>query len=379
MKFIVFGEDWGGLPSSTQHLFKHLSKSHNVHWVNSVGMRRPKMNKTDFVRLCTKAWAFLTKSRQHAKRLNDHNLKKVSSLAILPWHNNKLVNLINKALWLLQLGENKDQEPIIYWISVPTAMSFIKLRRQDKLIYYCGDEFGALAGVDHDMVAPFEQTLIERAHLIYVVSEKLKRKMPQSKTKLLTHGVDFELFNHPTPANRMLSKHQRKVGFYGSINTWLDVALLIQLAKQRPHYELYLIGAVINYTSEIETLFSLPNVIHIDAVDHKTLPSFSQHWHVSIMPFLDNEQIRACNPLKLKEYLAAGTPIVTTHFPAALQFKQTLFIANDVDSFIEAVDMAMSVKELPDLNWQYSQAQLAAPHSWHSKAQQVSQTLSLLP
>ncbi len=36
---------------------------------------------------------------------------------------------------------------------------------------------------------------------------------------------------------------------------------------------------------------------------------------VLIMPWLDNEWIRACNPVKLKEYLAVGKPVVSTCFP----------------------------------------------------------------
>ena len=27
---VVFGEDFGGLPSSTQHLIKHLAKNHRI-------------------------------------------------------------------------------------------------------------------------------------------------------------------------------------------------------------------------------------------------------------------------------------------------------------------------------------------------------------
>ena len=54
------------------------------------------------------------------------------------------------------------------------------------------------------------------------------------------------------------------------------------------------------------------NVTFIPEVTHHDLIRFSQHWDVSILPFLDNKQIRSCNPLKLKEYLAVGAPIVAT-------------------------------------------------------------------
>ncbi len=37
---IVFGEDFGGLPSSTQHIVARLSKTRRVIWINSIGLRK---------------------------------------------------------------------------------------------------------------------------------------------------------------------------------------------------------------------------------------------------------------------------------------------------------------------------------------------------
>ncbi|MBD1582148.1 glycosyltransferase [Pseudoalteromonas sp. S16_S37] len=378
MRFIVFGEDWGSHPSSTQHLFKALSKNNKVHWINSVGMRKPSINKTDIKRLIKKAWAIFAGAKKHVTNKPHHNLECVSNLLLLPWHDNKVIRAINKILFSLQVDPHHDDEAIIYWLSVPTAISLITPRAQDKIIYYCGDDFSALAGVDHHMVAPLEQQLVEQADLIYVVSEKLQGKMPSNKTALLTHGVDFELFSEPKPASHLLSNHTAKIGFYGSINEWLDIKLLIALATQRPQYELYLVGALTRYTQDIKTLFSLPNVIHINAVEHCALPRFSQHWQVSLLPFVDNAQIRACNPLKLKEYLASGTPIVSTHFPAVQHYNETLLIACDTEGFISRVDMAICIAQFPSLNFKQSQTQLALTHSWQLKAQQVSDMLASL-
>lgn len=51
---VVFGEDFGGLPSSTQHLIKHLANNHRILWVNSIGLRQPKFTPKDAKRLVTK-------------------------------------------------------------------------------------------------------------------------------------------------------------------------------------------------------------------------------------------------------------------------------------------------------------------------------------
>jgi len=375
MKFIVFGEDWQSHPSSTQHLFKQLAKQHQVIWINSIGMRKPTFRLIDVKRIFNKLKSlFLSKrNRPNAKTTNtSQNINLTAhTLAVLPWHDNVIVRLFNK--WIFNRKGFIDDEPIVYWLSVPTAISLISPREQDKVIYYCGDDFSALAGVDHKMVAPFESDLIAKADTIYVVSEPLANKMPKSKVKMLSHGVDLELFTTQTTKAVELEQICKPIiGFYGSLNAWLDKALLLKLAKERPEYQLVLIGHLVEDFSE---LFKLDNVTHIPAVEHDRLASFSQHWQVSILPFVDNEQIRACDPLKLKEYIATGTPIVTTRFAAVNSYQETLLIADNHQGFIERVDYAVSLSKSHNLNWRANQSQQASDHSWQAKAKLVCKQL----
>ncbi|WP_369669667.1 hypothetical protein, partial [Enterococcus faecium] len=83
----------------------------------------------------------------------------------------------------------------VYWLSVPTAVYLSDINKIDKLIYYCGDDFNALAGVDAKLVKPFEQQLIADADLIFTISAKLALAMPPPKTHMLTHGVSYDLFS----------------------------------------------------------------------------------------------------------------------------------------------------------------------------------------
>lgn len=375
MKFIVFGEDWQSHPSSTQHLFKQLAKQHQVIWINSIGMRKPTFRLIDVKRVFNKLKSlFLSKrNRPNAKTTNtSQNINLTAhTLAVLPWHDNVIVRLFNK--WIFNRKGFIDDEPIVYWLSVPTAISLISPREQDKVIYYCGDDFSALAGVDHKMVAPFESDLIAKADTIYVVSEFLANKMPKSKVKMLSHGVDLELFTTQTTKAVELEQICKPIiGFYGSLNAWLDKALLLKLAKERPEYQLVLIGHLVEDFSD---LLKLDNVTHIPAVEHDRLASFSQHWQVSILPFVDNEQIRACDPLKLKEYIATGTPIVTTRFAAVNSYQETILIADNHQGFIERLDYAVSLSKSNNLNWRANQSQQASDHSWQAKAKLVCKQL----
>ena len=58
------------------------------------------------------------------------------------------------------------------------------------------------------------------------------------------------------------------------------------------------------------------------------------------MPWNDSDWIRACNPIKLKEYLAVGRPIVTTDFPALDGWRDLVSIANGPIDFANAIKIA---------------------------------------
>jgi glycosyltransferase involved in cell wall biosynthesis len=373
MKFIVFAEDWGAHPSSTQHLFTELAKTNEIHWVNSIGMRKPTFNKHDVKRVFNKLGQ-LFKRDKHQPSIVQPETMTVYNLPVLPWHDNALVRYFNKKVFKRYVNPNTDNEPVVYWLSVATAQYMINKGINDKLIYYCGDDFTALAGVDASLVAPFERALINDADLIYVISDLLAQKMPKEKTQLLTHGVSYSLFSEPAlKAEALAAINAPIIGFYGSLNAWLDTELLINLAKQRPHYNLVLVGSVVTPLNE---LLALANVIHINAVEHSQLVTFSAHWDVALLPFIDNEQIRACDPLKLKEYLAVGKPIVATDFPAVRKHQSMIQIASDQQQFIDNVDRALGYTATELMQLKHAQQMMAKAHSWQSKATRVERDIA---
>jgi hypothetical protein len=56
-----------------------------------------------------------------------------------------------------------------------------------------------------------------------------------------------------------------------------------------------------------------------------------------IMPWNDSPWIKACNPIKLKEYLAVGRPVVTTDFDALDGWRHLVRVATGADDFAAAL------------------------------------------
>ena len=264
------------------------------------------------------------------------------------------------------LEAQRIQEPIL-WTSLPTAVDMAGHLGESALMYYCGDDFSALAGVDHQTVAKREQELIEKADLIVAASDKLVAKFPAPKTRLLPHGVDYHRFATPAArASDLPADGKPVVGFYGSLSNWLDVDLLVAVISQLPDVHFLLIGKI---ETDVSRVLALPNVIHLGPRPHQQLPGYSQHWMISMLPFLDNAQIRSCNPLKLREYLATGRPVVSTPFPALMPYQDHVAVAVTAEEWIAAINAAVDVPSAPE------RQALVQNHTWEARAELLSSWL----
>ena len=241
---VVFGEDWGGLPSSTQHLFAHLGLGRKVLWVNSIGLRKPRLTIAD----CKRAWKKLRLQRSPDRSKLSYpspNFTVVNPRTIPAPSNHLERGLATRLLQnqlLPAIQKAKLQDPIL-WLSLPTASDMVGKLGTRSTVYYCGDDFSALAGVDHVTVSARERELQDKADLIITASQQLARQFPDEKTRLLTHGVDFQLFSTPSTRARDLPADGKPIaGFYGSISEWLDLELLVATIKRMPHWNFVLIG-----------------------------------------------------------------------------------------------------------------------------------------
>lgn len=371
MKFIVFGEDWGRHPSSTQHLFKHISSNHEVIWVNSIGMRSPSFSVKDIKRAAEKLMSKLGFVKPKTATTNEPNNITIVEPKVLPWHNLKWVQTINRFMLNRQLRKyREDNADTCFWISVPTAEYLVDANGA-KTVYYIGDDFSGLAGVDYNLVKPFEERLLNNADVTFVCSQALLEKFKSHKPILLSHGVDLDLFSKGCFDN-FIAYSKPVIGFYGSLNAWLDIDLIKLIATSKPNIQIELIGKV---ETSLGDLLSLENVRHIPAVAHHELPKYVQSWNVAILPFKDSPQIRACNPLKLREYLASGTPVVSTRYNAVEQYSEQVFIADDHDTFVRHIEHACYLKEVVRgwISWQQS---VVTQESWQVRAEQVMAHLS---
>jgi glycosyltransferase involved in cell wall biosynthesis len=286
---------------------------------------------------------------------------------VLPMATNPILRALNRLLLRRSVGAAGKRAGIsrpVLWLSLPSAVDALGTLGERAVVYYAGDDFGALAGVDHARCRAMEAELAARADLILAASPAIAARFPAERTHVLPHGVDFGLF--ATPAPRASDLPQGKVaGYYGTLASWLDYGLIARTAQRLPDWRFVLIGPVAPdvAAADLALLRAEPNIELLGARPHRDLPGYSQHWTAGLIPFRDNAQIRASNPLKMREYLAAGRPVVATPFPALAPYAEHIAVETTDAGFAFALQASEA-----DSGGAARQARVAG-ESWQARAE----------
>ncbi|MHC4159174.1 MAG: glycosyltransferase, partial [Planctomycetota bacterium] len=184
-------------------------------------------------------------------------------------------------------------------------------------------------------------------------------------------GVDYDRFagangDGKTIHSELSSLKRPIVGFFGAIDDYtVDLKLLKFAAESLQDMSFVLIGLS---TLDISDITSLPNVHYFGFKPYSEIPEFGASFDVGIMPWLQNEWIDYCNPIKLKEYLALGIPVVTTPIPQAQEYPGLLSIATTPEEFVEAIRVSVASD---DVRSRLLRQEAVERDSWRHKAAEV--------
>jgi len=94
-------------------------------------------------------------------------------------------------------------------------------------------------------------------------------------------------------------------------------------------------------THECDGLCVKKNVWMLGQKPYEQIPHYGKCFDVAIMPWKQNRWIEACNPIKLKEYLALGKPIVSTPFPELNKYLDVVYLARTPKEFANCIKRAI--------------------------------------
>jgi glycosyltransferase involved in cell wall biosynthesis len=338
---------------SSIRMANRLAKLVPTVYVNSIGMRMPVPGQTE---LAWKRYARKLKSLTKGLKRDEATGLYVYSPVFIPRYSPRILELNGRLLaaqirWLRRhFGMNHPSAAV----SLPTWVSTVGRLDWRSLVYERCDDFTTLPESAGLGIEAMERRLLDLSDHVAYVSQDLfdRERSTVADAQLIGHGIDFDQLTQarplegplPLPPEALKNLPKPIIGFYGGMDDYrMDKELMLRIARKIAPGTLLLIGPEQMDLSKVK---AEPNVLHIGQLPPEQLASHAAHFDVGIIPFLRNEFNRLCNPIKLKEYLALGFPIVASSLPAYDPYQGLVLTAETHDQFLDRIDEALADHDL---------------------------------
>jgi glycosyltransferase involved in cell wall biosynthesis len=367
---ICFAKDWAEDPTSNNHVMRQLARGNQVLWLNSISTRTPSLSSgRDLKKIVLKLASFM----RGAKQVDE--LLWVYTPIVLPFPHSRMAAALNRSILratLRMLRRKLGMNEFQLWTFLPNVVDYVGTLGESLVVYYCVDEWSKFSYVDGPKIAAAEARLCREADVVFATAQSLveRRRALNPNTFLASHGVDHELFaaalreSTAVPAD-LAALPQPVLGFYGTIQDWVDLDLIAFLAERHPEWSIAMIGRA---SVDTECFSRYPNVHFLGRRDHSTLPAYCKGFAVGLIPYILNERILHVNPIKLREYLSAGLPVVSTAVPEVSRYGDLCHVAESYEEFERGIETALR-EDTPERRSQRSDGMRA--ETWEKKVAEV--------
>ncbi|HEX5057960.1 MAG TPA: glycosyltransferase [Kofleriaceae bacterium] len=371
---IAFAKDWHEDPTSNHHVLRELAKTRRVLWLNSIATRTPNLSSTrDLGKIARKVREF---ARGPVNVEND--LWVVTPLAV-PLPGSPTARAINRQILRAQIATLRLRMGIArfqLWTFLPNTADYVGTLGEDCSIYYCVDEWSLFSYLDRAQTIAAEKALLEKVDAVFAINGPLAeaKRALNPCTYVSPHGVDHALFAQAldealaVPAE-LAALPRPIIGFYGTLRDWVDFELIAHVARNRPDWSVVLIG---QQFADMTPIQGLANVHLLGQKPHRELPAYCKAFDVGMIPYRIDERMTFVNPLKLREYLSAGLPVVSTPVPEVTRLSHLAHVAATKEDFVSAVDRALS-ESSPAHRGERSHAM--KNETWAARVAQVARTV----
>jgi len=352
---VCFGgyDYWYSNPGSPVKLAEAAHEmGHRVLWINSIGMNMPKMRRSGFWRrvgLKLRSWARWLK----AARPGFHVLTPI----VLPLYGNPRLESLNERWLCLQIRLAYRllgiRDPVAL-VALPSFGVVATRLKRSALIYYYTDKYDAYSDLKaHEAMRRRDRMLYEQADLILCASRKIQEEHEKDRPGVVyfPHAVDFERFEKVLEADTQMPADlaaipSPRIGYFGSLTNSNDLEIIRHCAVEAPDLHFVLIGRVMG---DYSSLGDLPNVHLLGMKPYEDIPLYGKYFDVGIMTWKMTEWIRHCSPVKTREYLALGFPVVSVPIEElSREFPGLVELAGDGPSFLAAIRRGLD-EDSPEL------------------------------
>ena len=373
---ICFASGYDAPPTSKHHVMHLISRKNIVLWINYHASRTPTASSSDLRYIIEKLKQVAKGLQQRRKGLY------VMTPLVVPVPKYGIVRKFNRFLLVSQVKRalrKIKKGPVQIWSFTPDIVYALGHFDEEKVLYYCVDDHGSFSGYDKAQVYRDEKSLCEKSDLVVTTSVTLqgKKKDWNPDTVLVPHGVDYFHFsralneNLPCPKD-LLEIPRPLLGFFGLIRDWVDVELIAAMAQRRADWHFIMIGDA-DSNVDLSKYKGLHNMHFLGRKPYADLPVYCRYFNIGIVPFKINELTRSVNPIKLREYLAAGLPVISTPMPDLMLYKNLIEIVSTPDEFEAAAEKCLIMTE----NDRLKLSSEMSKETWEQKVEEICSRLSV--
>jgi glycosyltransferase involved in cell wall biosynthesis len=322
-------------------MMREMSERLPVLFVNSIGMRVPAVREGAMFR------------RRIARKLRSLRRGLVTvrpsfavlTAAALPGSAGTLARRHALPLQVRRAARRLNIEKPLVWVAVPTVADALDRLPAAGLVYQRTDRFESFIAADSAQIAALDMKMKRRADLTLFCSRLLyeEERAACRAAAFVDHGVDYDVFAAagdglvPEPPKAAALPRPR-AGFVGSMEEHtFDAELFRSVAERLPRVHFVLVGE----WTLADGRCRLPNVSMLGKRPYEQVAAYMAACDVLIMPWNRSPWIQACNPVKLKEYLAVGRPIVTSPFRELDTYPGLVRVASGEDDFVAQLEQAL--------------------------------------
>ena len=308
------GNDWWmHNPMTEKHWMRHLASLGNtVLYVNSIGIGMPGKS-------APRKWKrIFRKLRSLARGLRRSEKIWVLTPFVVPFWSVPVIARLNTVMLVAQLRLIMFflgmRSPVL-WAGLPTAAVMVDRLSFKRCVYYIRDNYTAYYDdMSFTRIEQDHQYMLDHADSIICASIGMYDQLKEDygNVEYIPHGIhrsffDIELEMPGSPPQLLQNISHPIVGYWGSLESLQDQDLIAYLAERHPEWSLVFIGLPMY---DITRLVAYPNIHFLGAVSIENIPEFGIHFDVAIMSFVQSEWIKYSCPIKFREYLAMGKPVV---------------------------------------------------------------------
>lgn len=232
--------------------------------------------------------------------------------------------------WLRLRGER------VAWFSWPLVAPMVGHLGERASVFFYQDRYHEFTDVDVDQLLADTRHLATHCDLSIASATALGDDLRAmgADPVVVSHGVDVERFEGtPSPPPDLQQLERPLVGFVGLVDDhmWLDSFAAI--ADRLDTGTVVIVGGTNTSLAQLEH----PRIALLGYRPFATMPAYIGAFDCCLVPFRLNGLTEAVNPIKLREYLAAGRPVVSSAMPEVEAYGDVVALARTPAEFTDAV------------------------------------------